>query len=162
MEINTVSGTEFPAITEHGAIAYLWNATAGRFNRRGHFIDTTPAQVRNTRAFACDVSDVDRDGDIDIVVTGFSTGIMPDNATLRPPLLTGDFWVRRKMPSAQPTRLWLNPGWSEDETDSPFVRGDYPQKSDKVYALTTGDIDGDGFDEIITAGADAINLFDDP
>ncbi len=147
---------------------YLFNPFTGRFEKKAQPVALAQADQRSSLLLSLDLGDVDRDGDLDLVVAGYTTGDMPENYATQAdkPLLTQITMTRRRYRQVEPTRLWLNPGWSAassiyEPNPEPFAAGNLVRRSDKIYSVVFADIDNDQRLEILTGTAGGMDILDE-
>ncbi len=150
-----------PQIAKARIFAYLYDPATSRFVKVANPTSLTDANSKDSLFLDCATGDVDGDGDPDLAVVGYMTGSAPEAyASLPPPLLTSTYQHRRRFRSVQPTRLWLNPDWTANAHENPFIAADFPARSDKMYAVEIANIDRDSLPEVLTSGASRFDIFD--
>ena len=139
---------------------WIWNPVTGTFDEVAHPIDEP--DISGTEALGCALVDMDLDGDMDFVHSGYNTLWVPETRRPSRELPTRDHWQSRRKHRGLNSAFWLNPGWDDPLVyGEPFTQGGMKPLPGKSYFLVAADMDSDGAPEVLQTDSQGVVLWDD-
>jgi hypothetical protein len=138
---------------------YLWDPVAGQYVEYLDPLDTAP--FPGATILDCDIADVDQDGRVEILVSGYLTWALPEAFTDKPlPLITHRYTHElRRAPSALTTSIWRYDGLFIPGQTPRFTRVAFPRITDKAYHIKAANLDGAGSLEVLVMGANNLSIY---